>query len=95
MKYETGKLCQSEQIQSLLINDEKLKDSEGIADAFNTSFLTITENLNLYQEVRGDAILFLKEAYPRKVPGIMIIPTTETEIKSIMHSFKARKLIRL
>jgi hypothetical protein len=47
---------------------------------FNT-FLTITENLNLHQEVRGDAISFLKEAFPRKFPGINTIPTTETEQK--------------
>jgi hypothetical protein len=90
MKHELGNLHLSEQIPSPLINDEKLKDSEGIADAFNTTFLTIIENLNLHQEVRGDAILFLKEALPRKFPGIKIIPATETEMKSIMHSLKTR-----
>jgi hypothetical protein len=26
---------------------------------------------------------FLREAYPRKCPGIKIIPTTETEIKRL------------
>jgi hypothetical protein len=40
--------------------------------------------------VKGNAILFLKKAFPREFPGIKIIPTTETEIKSIMHSFKAK-----
>jgi hypothetical protein len=65
-------------------------DPEVISDAFNTFFLTITENLNLYQEVRDDAILFLKEAFPRKFCAIETIPTTETEIKSIMYSLKAR-----
>jgi hypothetical protein len=74
---------------SLPINDDKVKDPEVIADAFNIFFLTITENLNLHQEVRGDAISFLKQAFPRKFPGIKTISTTETEIKSIIHSLKA------
>jgi hypothetical protein len=37
----------------------------------------------LHQEAGGDAISFLKDAFPRKFPGIKPIPTTETEIKSI------------
>jgi hypothetical protein len=40
--------------------------------------------------VRGDAISFLKEAFPRKFPGTRTIPTTETEIKSIIHTHKVR-----
>jgi hypothetical protein len=43
---------------------KKVKDPEEIADALNTFFLTITENLNLHKEVRGDIISFLKEAFP-------------------------------
>jgi hypothetical protein len=58
-------------------------------------FLTIAQNLNLHQEVRGDAISNLKLVFLRKFPGIKTIPTTETEIKSIIHSLKAKKLIRL
>jgi hypothetical protein len=72
-----------------------VKDPEEITDSFNTFLLTITENLNLRHEVGSDVISFLKEAFPRKFPGIKTIPTTETEIKSIIHSLKARKLIRL
>jgi hypothetical protein len=53
----------AEQIPSLLINGEEIKNPEVIADASNTFFLAITENLNLHQEVRGDAISFLKEAF--------------------------------
>jgi hypothetical protein len=71
----------TEQIPSLLVNNEKVKDLEVIADAFNTFFLAITEKLNLRQEVRGDAISFLKEVFPRKFSGIKAIPTTENEIK--------------
>jgi hypothetical protein len=44
--------------------------------------LQITENLNFHQEERGD-ISFLKNAFPRKFPGIKTIPTTETEIKTV------------
>jgi hypothetical protein len=46
--------------------------------------LQIIENLNLHQEERGDVISFAKNAFPRKFPGIKTIPTTETEIKSII-----------
>jgi hypothetical protein len=42
IKHETGKLHLTEQISSLLINDEKVKDTDVIADAFNTSFMTVT-----------------------------------------------------
>jgi hypothetical protein len=56
------------------------------------SILTITENLNLNQEARGDAISFLKDAFPRKFHGIKTIPTTETEIKRIIHSLKTKTL---
>jgi hypothetical protein len=33
--------------------------------------------------VRGDAISFLKDAFPKTFPGIKTIPTTGTEIKYI------------
>jgi hypothetical protein len=39
---------------------------------------------------REDAISFLKDAFPVKFLGIKIIPTTETEIKSIIHSLKSK-----
>jgi hypothetical protein len=60
IKHESGKLHLMVQIASLLINKDKVKDSQKIADAFNTFFL-ITENLGLRQEAGGDAI-----AFPRK-----------------------------
>jgi hypothetical protein len=63
---KTWKLHLTEQIPSLLINDEEVKDPEVVADTFNTFFLAITETLNLHQEVRGDTISFLKESFPRK-----------------------------
>jgi hypothetical protein len=75
---------------SLLIDDEISKDSEVIADVFSIFLLTITENPGLHQEVRGDAISLLKEAYPIKILGVKIIPTTETEIKSEIQSLKAK-----
>jgi hypothetical protein len=89
IKHERGKLLLTEQVPSLLINED-VKDPEVIVDAFNNFFLRIIEHLNLHQEVRGAAISFLKRAFPRKSPGIKTIPTTEIEIKSIIHSLKAR-----
>jgi hypothetical protein len=38
IKPETGKLHLTEQMPSLLINDQKVKDPEVIADVFNTFF---------------------------------------------------------
>jgi hypothetical protein len=46
---ETGKIHVTEQILSLLINFEKIKDPEKIADVFNSFVLSIAENLNLHQ----------------------------------------------
>jgi hypothetical protein len=40
--------------------------------------------------VVGDAISFLIRAFPRKFPGSKTISTTETEIKSIIQSLKAK-----
>jgi uncharacterized protein (DUF2225 family) len=85
-KHEQEKLYLAEQIPPLLLKDVELKDPEVIADAFNTFFLTITENLKLHQEVRRDAISFLKEALPRKFPDIKTIPAAELEIKMIWES---------
>jgi hypothetical protein len=39
---------------------------------------------------REDAISFLKDGFPVKFPSIKIIPTTETEIKSIIQSLKSK-----
>jgi hypothetical protein len=75
--------------------DNQVKDPEVIADAFNTFLLIITENLNVHQEVKGDAISFLKEAFPTKFPDIKTIPTIETEIKKYNTFPQRKKLIRL
>jgi hypothetical protein len=85
IKHKTGKLYLTEQIPFLLI-----KDPEELLMPSVLFFLTFTENLNLHQEVRGDAISFLKETFSRKFPHIKTISTTETEIKSIIHSLKAK-----
>jgi hypothetical protein len=68
IKHESGKLYPMEQISSVLINKDKVNDSQKIADASNTFFLI--ENLGLHQEAGGDAIAFLKNAFPRKFPGL-------------------------
>jgi hypothetical protein len=73
----------------LFINGENVKDPEVTVDAFNNFFLTITENLNLYQEMRGDAISFLTEAFPIQFPLSKTIANIVTEI----HSFEVKKKI--
>jgi hypothetical protein len=88
IKREIGKCYLTGQIPSL--TNYEVKEPEVISDAVNALILTTSENLNLHQEVRGDAISFLKQAFPRKFPGIKIILTTETEIKSIIHSLRAK-----
>jgi hypothetical protein len=49
IKHKTGKLHLTEQIPPLLINSETVEAPETIENAFNTLFLTITENLKLHQ----------------------------------------------
>jgi hypothetical protein len=77
-------------ITSDLINSEKVNDPQIIADAFNSFFLQITKNLSLHQGESGDVISFLIKACPRKFPVIKTIPTTKTEIRSIIHYLKSR-----
>jgi hypothetical protein len=36
-------------MSSLLINDEKMKDPDKVANVFNRFFFSIAENLNLYK----------------------------------------------
>jgi hypothetical protein len=67
-----------------------------VGNAFNNFSLTVTESLNLHKMGKDGAISFLKDAFPVKFPGIKIIPTTETEVKSIIHFLKLKKkIIRL
>jgi hypothetical protein len=73
---------------SLLSNNEKVKDPGTVANVFNNFFVTMTESLNFHQVEREHAILFLKDAFHVKFPGIKIIPTTETKIKRIIQSLK-------
>ena len=62
-----------------------------MANAFNNFFITITEKLNIQQIEKGDAISILKDSFPGNFPSIKIIPITEAEIKSIIHSLKQKK----
>jgi len=45
-KEETRKVHSVEQVPTLLVNDEKLKDPADVINAFNNLFTTITEKLN-------------------------------------------------
>jgi hypothetical protein len=80
----------TEQVPSLVVSNEKLKDPKGMASAFNSFFLTITEKLNVQKFEKGDVISFLKDSFPGNFPSIRIIPITEAEIKSIIHSLKPK-----
>jgi hypothetical protein len=54
------------------------------------NFAAISEGLK-FQVRNEDPIQFLKDAFPVKFPAIRIIPTTETEINSIIHSLKSKE----
>jgi hypothetical protein len=69
---------------------EKLRTQKKLLVPSILFFLTIADNLNFLQEVSVDAISFLREVFPIKFPGIKTIPTTDTEIKNIIHSLKAK-----
>jgi hypothetical protein len=86
VKHETWKLHLTEQIQSLLRNNEKVKDPEVV--------VIITENINLHEKMRGYAISLLNKAFSRKFPGIKTISITETEIKSILKAKKKSFVLR-
>jgi hypothetical protein len=59
-----------------------------VADVFNRFFLSIAENLNLHEVGKGDPISFSKSAFPCKLHDIKTVPTSESEIKSIILSLK-------
>jgi hypothetical protein len=75
-----------EQSPFLLTNNENIKDPETVPNAFNTFYPTVADNLNLHQEGTKCAFSLLKDASPERFHSIKIIATTETEIKSIIHS---------
>ena len=62
-----------------------------MANAFCNFLTTITEKFNMQQIQKGDAISILKDSFPLNFPRIKIIPITDAEIKSIMHSLKPKK----
>jgi hypothetical protein len=90
IRKETGKLHPTEQIPSLVVGNEKLKEPKSMANAFNNYFLTVAEKLNVQKFEKGDAISLLKESFPGIFPSIKIIPITEAEIKSIIRSLKPK-----
>ena len=62
-----------------------------MANAFNKFFIMVTEKLNIQQTENGDAILILKDSFAEKFPSIKVIPITEAEIRSIIHSLKPQQ----
>jgi hypothetical protein len=86
MKKETGKVHPPEQIPSLLVDNKKLNDPKNVANAFNKFFLNMTENLDINQNGKGDAISFLKASIPINFPSLKISPISEPEIRLIIPS---------
>jgi hypothetical protein len=66
---ETRKVHSVEQVPTLLVNDETLKDPTDWVNASNNLFTTITENLNIQQIEKGDAVSILKDSFPGKSPA--------------------------
>jgi len=56
IKKETETVHSVEQVPTLLVNDEKLRDPTHMANAFNNFFIKITEKLHIQQIGKGDAI---------------------------------------
>ena len=90
---ETGKVHSLEWVSSHLTCEWwKIKESNRhVASAFNNFFITITEKWNIQQTQKGDAISILKDSSPGNFPSIKIIPITDAEMKSIIHSLKPNK----
>jgi hypothetical protein len=80
----------TEQVPSLVVSSEKLKDPKIMASAFNNFFLMVTEKLNIQKFEKGDALSFLKDLLPENFSGIKIIPITEAVIESVMYSLKPK-----
>ena len=90
-KKETKKVQSLEQVPTLLVNEEKLKDPTDLATAFNNVFITFNEKLNIQHIEKGDAISILTDSLPGIFPSIKVIPITEAEVKNIIHSLKPKK----
>ena len=61
-----------------------------MSNGFNNFSITITKKLNIQQLEKGNATSHLKDSFPGNFPSIKIIPITEDEIKSIIHSLKQK-----
>ena len=81
IKKETGKVHSVEQIPTWLVNDKKLKDPKNVANAFNNAFITITENLNIQQIEKGDAVSILKDSFPGNSPSINITKSQSLKLR--------------
>jgi hypothetical protein len=58
-----------EQVPTLLVNNEKLKDPADVANAFNNFSTTITEKLYISTHRERDAISVLKDSFSGNFPA--------------------------
>ena len=64
-----GKVHSVEQVPTLLVNVEKLKDPRNVANAFNKFFITVTEKLNIQQIEKGDATPIVRDSFSGNSPA--------------------------
>jgi hypothetical protein len=72
-----------QQVPNLQLNEENLENPK-------TGYITITEKLHSQQTERR-CYQFINDSFHGNFPRIKIIPITEAEIKSIIHSLKQNK----
>jgi hypothetical protein len=58
VKQGTGKIHVTEQMPSLLMNNEQIKDPEKVTDVLNSFFLSTAENFNLHHVGKKTQFLF-------------------------------------
>ena len=81
-----------EQVPTLLVEDEKLKNPEKkMANTPNPFFRTSTKQINIQQTEKRDAIPIIRELFPGHFPTIKTITITEFEIKSLTPSIKPKE----
>ena len=88
---EMGKVYAVEEVPTLHVNNEQLKDPTKMANAFNTFFVAVSEESNIQQIEKRDAISILKDLFAGNFLSIKIISITEAEIQIIIRSLKQKQ----
>jgi len=89
IKYLTGNIQNSQHVSPTFTVDGIEQLPKQATEAFNNSFLNITENLNIHFAGDNNPISLLKKYYPFEFTPIQIVPITEGEI-GIISSLKSK-----